>query len=280
MLALPLAFSLDALYPWVSPGMHDMPPDRRTFLTVPFFVARACFYLVAWAVLAVWMARTRRTRVAGAVGLAVLAPTVTFAAGDWILMREPQWWSSLFGFAFATSQLLAALAGAILISLLRPERPSARRMQSLERALLTLSLLTIWIWFAQFLIVWLVDLPNEASWYLTRSGHWQWVLYAAIAPLVLAILLLAPPGFGRGTMIVGSALVLLHHAAHMTWLVIPAGRQGPPGWTDVIMAVAVGVVWGAWFCAGLHERPAFREEPSALAKDDRGFNSEGRQSAP
>jgi hypothetical protein len=258
--ALPLGLSLAALYPWADNAVQ-LTPTRAAYLSPAFFLLRALLYLLIWIGLAVWITRTHRLRPASAIGLALLVPTVTFSAGDWVLSREPLWWSSLFGFSFAVSQLLAALAGAILISLLRPEHPTRPRMQSLERALLTLALLTFWCWFAQFLIVWLGNLPNEAAWYLARSGHWLWVLVGGALPsLLIAILVLAPPGFGRRTMIVGSALLLLHHGAHMAWLLGPAARNLLLTWTEGLVALGLAAIWVAWFAIALRGRPTFATE--------------------
>lgn len=260
-LALPLAFTLGELYPWAGGGAPALPPGRARFLDPPFFLARSALYLAVWIALAVWITRTRHLRRASAIGLAVLAPTVTFAANDWILSREPLWWSGLYGVSFAVSQLLAVLAGAILISLLRPEHPDAMRMRSLERALLTLALLALWAWFAPFLIVWLGNLPHEAAWYLARTGPWLWpFLGVALPALVLALLILVPPGFGRRTMIAGSALILLHHGAHMLWLIGPAARHGPMTGLGVLVGLALAGLWAAWFVVALRGRPTFEEE--------------------
>lgn len=260
-MALPLAFALRDLFPWAGEGAPRLPGPRAAYLSPGFFLARSLLYLGAWTALAVWITRTRRLRRASAVGLAVLTPTATFAANDWILSRDPLWWSGLYGFSFAVSQLLAALAGAILISLLRPEHPSAVRMQSLERALLTLALLALWAWFAPFLIVWLGNLPHEAAWYLARSGPWLWPLLAVALPaLLLAVAILVPPGFGRRTMIAGSALLLLHHGAHMLWLLGPAARRDPVTGAGALAALALAGLWGAWFAVVLRSRPTFEEE--------------------
>ena len=40
--------------------------------------------------------------------------TVTFAAVDWMMSLEPQWFSTVYGFLVMTGQLLVALAFAIL----------------------------------------------------------------------------------------------------------------------------------------------------------------------
>ncbi len=260
-MALPLAFALPDLYPWAGDSAPRLPPGRAAYLSPGFFLARSVFYLAVWTALAVWITRTGHVRRASAIGLALLAPTVTFAANDWVLSREPLWWSGLYGFSFAVSQLLATLAGAILISLLRPEHPSPVRMQSLERALLTLALLALWSWFAPFLIVWLGNLPQEAAWYLARTGPWLWPLLGIALPaLVTAVVILAPPGFGRRTMVAGSALLLLHHGAYMLWLLGPAARQGPVTGSDMMVGLALAAVWAAWFAVALRDRPTFEEE--------------------
>jgi hypothetical protein len=177
------------------------------------------------------------------------------AGMDWVLSREPAAWFGLFGFAFGTSQLLAALAGGILVSLLSPEHPSAVRMQSLERALLTLALLVLWTWFAQFLIVWLANLPNEAAWYLDRMQRpYPAILAAAVLSLLGAVVILVPPGFGQRTMIAGSGLLLVSDAALMIWIL------GPPGGRELLSVpatLAMGtlcVAWALWFGVALGSR--------------------------
>jgi hypothetical protein len=253
-MALPLAFSLADLYPWASANV-GLPTDRAAFLSTSFFIGRAILYLAVWTALAIWIIRTRHLRRTSAIGLALLAPTMSMAAMDWVLSREPAAWFGLFGFAFGTSQLLAALAGGILVSLLSPEHPSAVRMQSLERALLTLALLVLWTWFSQFLIVWLANLPNEAAWYLDRMQRpYPAILAAAALSLLGAVVILVPPGFGRRTMIAGSGLLLVSDAALMIWIL------GPPGGRDLFSVpatVAMGALclaWALWFGAALGSR--------------------------
>jgi hypothetical protein len=249
VLALPLAVSLDRLYPWAD-GDAALPSGRAAYLDPGFFLLRSAFYFATWIVLSFWIVRTRRKRRASAVGLALLGPTIVFAANDWVLSRDPQWWSSLFGFAYGVSQLLAALAFVLLLVLSR-RAPDTRRLTSLERALLTLALLALWTWFSQFLIVWLADLPQEAQWYLVRLGSWGWLLgIVALPALFVAIAILVPTGVGRWTMLLGACLVLLHHAGHMVWLVRPGAAADRP-WQAVLVVIGLAFVWGAAVAAVL-----------------------------
>jgi hypothetical protein len=254
--AIPLLPALGEIYPWAAGAPLALPQPRAAFLTTPFFLARSAFYLGVWSALALWIARTAEPRRASAIGLALLAPTAAFAGNDWVLSRDPLWWSSLFGFGFSVSQLLAALAGGILVSLLRPEHPSPDRMRSLERALLTLALLTLWIWLVQFIIVWLANLPHEAAWYLARWANRSWLLVGVAVPALLAaVFILAPPGFGRLTMIAGSALLLLQHVAHMVWLL-----DTDMDLSGVLLASGLFLCWAALFASLLQRRPTFESE--------------------
>jgi hypothetical protein len=256
VLAVPLVPALGDIFPWAAGAASELPRPRAAFLTTPFFLARSAFYLAVWSALALWIARSESPRRASAVGLALLAPTAAFAGNDWVLSRDPVWWSSLFGFAFSVAQLLAALAGGILVSLLRPEHPTPERMKSLERALLTLALLTLWIWLVQFIVVWLGNLPDEAAWYLTRWADRSWLLAGIALPALLAaVAILAPPGFGRRTMIIGSGLLLVQHVAHLLWLV-----DTDVDLPSVVVVSGVFVAWGALFAALLQRRPTFEAE--------------------
>ncbi len=258
VIGIPLAFGLDQLFPWAR-GEPDLPPARAAFLDPRFYLARSVAYIVLGTLVACWLVSTRHPRRVSGIGLAVLTPVMTFAAFDWVLSRSPQWWSSLFGFAFSLSQVLAALAAAILITLLKPEHAAPKRMLSLERALLTALLLALWTWFAQFLIVWLANLPAEVSWYLDRSDPRSLGLIAvAVVATLAAVALLVPSGVSRTSMVIGSALALLQHAAHMLFIFRPVSWS----WLDLGLACGMAVAWGCLFTLVTRMRPTYEDEMS------------------
>jgi hypothetical protein len=254
---LVLANGLGDLFPWAGRPL-DLPSARAIYLNPGFFVIRSAAYLLICIGLAYWLTHTRHLRRASAIGLALLTPIMTFSAYDWVLSREPNWWSSLFGLAFGLGQVLAALAGAILITLLKREPASPRRMASLERALLTLLLLTAWTWFAQFLVVWLANLPHEVAWYLERSDDGNLALLGTSYVLMLAaIVILVPSGVSRTAMLIGSALALLHHITHMIWALQPRGGLS---WPALGLVLAIAALWIAVYAAIMRARPTYIEE--------------------
>lgn len=257
LLGLVLAFGLGELFPWAGHPL-DLPLARAGFLSPGFFMIRSAAYLLICTGLAYWLTHTRHLRRASAIGLALLTPVMTLSAYDWVLSREPQWWSSLFGLAFGLGQVLAALASAILITLLKKEPASPQRMASLERALLTLLLLTAWTWFAQFLIVWLANLPHEVAWYLKRSDDGNLTLLGTSYALMLAaIVILVPSGVSRMAMLIGSGLALLHHTTHMLWVLQPRGGLS---WLALGLLLAVAALWIGIYVAVMWARPTYNEE--------------------
>ncbi len=257
LLGLVLAFGLGELFPWAGYSL-DLPSARASFLSLGFFMIRSAAYLLTCIGFAYWLTHTRHLRRASATGLALLTPVMTFSAYDWVLSREPHWWSSLFGLAFALGQVLAALASAILITLLKREPTSPIRMASLERALLILLLLTAWTWFAQFLIVWLANLPHEVAWYLERSDVGNLALLGTSYVLMLAaIVILVPSGVSRVAMLIGSTLALLHHITHMIWVLQPRGGFS---WLAFGLILIVAAFWIAAYAAVMRVRPTYIEE--------------------
>lgn len=272
LLALPLALQLDELFPWATagnPGTTGLPELRALYFQPAFVLARTAIGLGIWGALAFWIVRTSRHRLVSGIGLALLAPTLTVFSVDWVMSREPAFWSTIFGFAFSLSQLVAALAGAIFVSLVRFEHPSAERMRGLERALLTLSLLTLWTWFVQFLVIWTGNLPNDVIWYATRRD-WLWLMVGVTLPaLFLAVAVLIPPGAGRITMAIGSALLLVQHLAHMTWLVRPRGWEEGVGGSEILLCLGLAALWLIWFALGAWGRGHVEQSPDAAEASQR-----------
>jgi hypothetical protein len=255
ILALPLASGHDQLFPWAAASAQlDIPASRQAYFEPPFVLIRGGAYLALWTLLAFWLARPGEHRGRSAAGLALLAPTAALAAMDWVMSRDPDWWSSLFGFAFTASQLLPALAGAVLITILRPDRPDNERLRSLERALMTLALMTLWLWFVQFLVVWMANLPAEVAWYLGRD-RWRWVmLLVAMPSMLVGILLLLPPSVGGFLLRAACVLLILQHVGHMLWLVNPIVDGETTRWIAFAAPIALSAIWALWLVRGLAGR--------------------------
>ena len=264
MLAIPLAYGLDVIYPWPAGPIPDVPPSRQTYFSEPGFLVRGAIILLLWIAIAILVTRRGNHPWVSAIGLALLAPTAAISAIDWVNSREPAWWVSGFAFAYTVTQLAGAMSLALLVAMLRPAFPDPRRFHSLQRAAVTLALLTLWVWFAQFLIVWMANIPNEVSWYLARMGSWLWLeVGIAIPALIGAIAILLPTEPGRWRLVAASVLLLVQYLSHMLWLIRPASVSKPYlTWADPMIWLGLGLLWALWYAAALHVYGGpFRTDP-------------------
>jgi hypothetical protein len=253
VLALPVLVYPEALYRWVDSGAID--PSQRVWLDTTFFIVRSVTYLAIWIAIANLAKRRTTSRVASAIALVILIPTVSLAALDWLASREPDWIPGFYGPAFAVSQLLVAMSFALLVTLIRPGHPDMGQVESLRTALLALALLTAWTWFTQFLIVWMADLPAEAAWYLGRDGNWLILQAVAIPAVLIATVLLVPPHAGPLRLLVISGLLLVQHFAHLVWLIRPAALHTVPAAVDAAVLPGVTGLWLVFLAVEASRRP-------------------------
>lgn len=255
LLAAPLGFFFDDLYRLPRPASAEL----AAWFDGDVFLLRSLAYFLLWTALALFLVRRARPRW-NAIGLILLAPTAALAGIDWVLGRPPFWWSSLFGFAFAASQLGAALAFVFLANAAQREPVSFEQHRSLVSALLTLALLTLWLWFVQFLAAFMADLPDGAGWYLARLEEGRWPPLAIAAALLgAAILLLVQAHRGRATVLAASALIIAQHLLHSAWLLRPAGTP-PLGWMDLPPLLLVGGIWLLIVIIGMRRQDALRSD--------------------
>jgi hypothetical protein len=286
VLFIPIIFGIPTLYAWARPAgdaQHELSALQQVYLQVPFFLARAGLYFAVWLVLAFFLnrwsrqqehapdplvirIRQRRLGLLSGGGLVLYGLTMTFAAVDWLMSLEPQWFSTAYGLVVITGQLLVAMAFAILVMawLSRDEPYASVASPELWRDLGNLLLAFVMLWayiaFSQFLIIWSGDLPEENRWYLHRAhGGWNWVAVALVVLhfAVPFVLLLSRQITRRAQPLATVAAVLFGiHLVDAFWLVMPSffPSQLHVHWLDIVLPIAMGGFWLATFLWQLQRR--------------------------
>lgn len=287
LLFLPLLFGFSALYPWST--AQDQAGEifflpQSSYLNVPFIIIRAVIYFAVWTALAlmltrwsyrsdyqphlgeeVWQDRVRLS----AAGLLLFVFTANFAAFDWLMSLEPDWYSSVFGWLAIARHALAGLAFAILLlGLLRARRRATALHDVLTGQALNdmgavfLATLLTWAYLAlmQFVVIWVANIPSEVTWYLRRAqGNWLWVVLAlALAYVALPTLLLLLRPIKRRLRFLSSVagLIFILHLLHIYWLVMPVFDAAPfLHWLDVALPLGMGALWLSLFAWQLARHP-------------------------
>jgi hypothetical protein len=119
------------------------------------------------------------------IGILIYVILLTDGAIVWIKSLDITWYSSIWGLQFLVGQGYAVLAlsilTVILLSRFEPMKTMLRvtEQHDLGKLAFAFVMLNIYLCFAEFLIIWSGNVPDEIPWYLNRiHGGWWYVCTA------------------------------------------------------------------------------------------------------
>ncbi len=291
LLFAPIALGLRFIYIWTDPEVvaHNEAIAHKVevlkYLTPSGFTTRSIVYFAIWIVAALLLdlgsrsqdgreddAPSRRLYAVSGPAIVVMFLTATFAAFDWGMSLDPDWYSTIYGVILIVGEILSALAFmtvvAVRTSTFEPMRRAVtpERLNDVGNLLLAFTMLWAYMSFSQYLIIWLGNLGEEVSWYLRRTqGLWGaiglcLIAFQFFAPF-LALLSREAKRKGQWVLPIASWIVLMR-VVELCWLVLPAGSEigsprfpwGSIPWVLTSM-VGVGGVWIAAFVWRLRSAP-------------------------
>ena len=269
--ALLALFSLHTLYPWTQRENPENPviAGKSVWLSVPFFTLRVVLCVGLW-ILAYRIFVTGsfrqdrerdprfnlRARRFAPLFMAIFAITITVVAFDWISSLEPEWYSDIFGVYIFAGTFLAGLAATTLALLYlknqgRLPNVGPDHMYNLGGFLFAFTVFWSYIGFAQYLLMWYANIPEEVFWYQQRlHGAWGPILLAlAVFHFLVPFLILIPrnaksnPRFLFWT----ASLMLASHWLDLYWMIFPVLGNGPNfGWPECFFGflfLSGGILW-------------------------------------
>jgi hypothetical protein len=282
---IPVAIGMHSLYEWTHEDVvaaDHLLQKKAPYLNTPFFLGRAVVFLLLWVALGVYLNKlsrdyeetqspwtSLRLRHVSAIGLLIMATTLTFASVDWMMSLEPHWFSTMYGISFIVGTLLSAMA--VMISVLvRTSRiapvsgvVTPMHFRDFGNLLLAFTMLWAYTGFSQFMLIWYANIREEAPWYLARIQH-GWGIVAVILIvfhffLPFFVLLLRAVKDQARLLGIVALLVLAMRFVDYFWLIQPAFRHGGEShfalhWTQIASLLGVAGVWLALFLRGLKRR--------------------------
>ncbi len=120
----------------------------------------------------------------------------TVIAYDQVMSLTPTWFSTMFGWYFGWGGFLSAVAATALVSVLLRSQPgwkleiTRERMHDLGQMVFAFSIFWMYIFFAQYIVIWYGNLPEETIFIENRIGSqflqdtWYFVLSRFEEPYV------------------------------------------------------------------------------------------------
>ena len=261
VLLLIALLGVPSIFPWTFPAAEHNPilVAKAAWLNFPFFAIRLVVCAAVWMLFYFFYVRgssrqdqskdpafTVRARRLAPAFMVVFFFTVTILAFDWISGLEPEWYSDMFGVYLFAGSFISAIAAMIVgvLSLMRRGRlpgVQTKHVFNLGTLGLAFTVFFAYIGFAQYMLIWYANLPEEVVWFKHRTeGAWQPV--ALLLPLlhffIPFFLLIGSVGKKHAaTLRVAALAILLGHFVDLYWLIFPVLGPVPLfGWPELAMA--------------------------------------------
>jgi hypothetical protein len=291
---IPLLFSIPFLYEWSHHehvAHNPILQQKVPYLNVPFFIGRAIFYFLVWIAMSVLLRRwslqqdetadprlADRFRALGAGGIILYVLTMTFAAFDWGMSLDPEWFSGMYGVIIMIGQVISAVALMVFVmALLGRYQPVAsllneKRTQDLGNLLMAFSMFWAYVSASQLIIIWSGNIIETNPWYVVRlSSYWAplggfLILFHFFVPFLIlfsrwvkrkARLLLWIAGW-----------IMFMRLVDLFWIFMPSfGRPAiAVSWLDLAILLGIGGIWLTIYIRQLGSRPLLPLHDHRLAK--------------
>jgi hypothetical protein len=299
-----LTFGYKYIFPWAHPddfrgdkAAIEVLDKRQAMYTWWTFTLRTLLYFGIWMFLAVSLrlgslkldegpdlVLRRKLRKISAAGVVLFFVTTTGFALDYVQSRETNWYSSIGGFIIAIGMGQAGMSFMSLnVCYFAKKRPLKdilipQHTNDLGNILLALVILFMYTNFAQYLIQWNGNMPEDYGYWTNRglgviNNGWKWYsCFLLIFQFFLPFFLLLMKGLKRNTVTFARicGLILFMAMLYVLWLHAPSGphRQvvlsggvliDPAGssiyFTDLLALVGIGGLWISRYSKTLASKP-------------------------
>jgi hypothetical protein len=208
------------------------------------------------------------------IGILIYVFLLTLGAIDWIKSLDITWYSSIWGLQFLVGQGYGVLAlgilTVILLSRYEPMQTMLRKTEQHDLGKLAFAfvMLNIYLCFAEFLIIWSGNIPDEIPWYLNRihGGWWYVCSLDFICHWLIPFCLLLSRDLKRNKqkMIWLTSFMIFARCLDLFWLIEPnfadaAGNLHIVGNIGILAYITVPVavisLWAAYYMTQLQARP-------------------------
>ena len=209
-----LFFGVQSIYHWAHHDAthHDaLIAHKSPYLNVPFFFIRIIIVFAAWILLTRYLRKLslEEDKIGGPhylekiefwakVLIFVLAITFSMGSFDWIMSLDVHWFSTIFAFKSFASAFYHGTALVALIVILLHQRGYFKELNEshlldFSRYMFGLSIIWGYLYFAQFMLIWFANIPEETTYYVKRwDNGWLpfFIINLAINWLIPFIVLL------------------------------------------------------------------------------------------
>ena len=176
----------ESLYDVNSPDYDPIIAGKQGYLNTPFFLIRFVLYFVLW--YGLWRVLRQASLLEdqlggldhyeksvkfGTIFLVVFGVTSSTSAWDFVMSIDTHWFSTMFGWYTLANWHVTGLATMVLIILALKEAGylkavNASHLHDLGKFVFAFSIFWTYVWFAQFLLYYYANIPEEVIYFKER----------------------------------------------------------------------------------------------------------------
>jgi hypothetical protein len=247
-----------------SPHYDSIIAGKSVFLNVPFFLGRQVIFLGVYSIfsmlfvklsynedLAGGLTSYRKSFKNACIFLVIYGFTTPIFAFDTVMSLEAHWFSTMFGWYNFAAMWVSSLATiAIILILLRRagymQWVNNSHLHNLGQFIFGFSIFWTYVWFAQFLLIYYANMPEETVYFFKRFEYYKFWFFLNLAMNFLAPVLLLMDRDNKRTdakLLFVSIVVLLGHWVDYYQMIMPgAVEDGHNGFSIVEIGTAIGFV--------------------------------------
>ncbi|MDF1572051.1 MAG: hypothetical protein P1P82_10580 [Bacteroidales bacterium] len=193
-----MIFGIHSLYHWSHADAiaHDpILQHKQPYLNVPFWIGRMVVFFLLWILLATMLRNYslkedeegglrifKKAAHMSKIFIFVIAITFSFAGFDWVMSIDPHWYSALFALKNFVSALYHAAAVIAFIVLLLNQFGYFRflnksHLHDFSSYIFMLCIIWGYFWFAEFMLIWYANIPEETVYFVTRMQTEEWRIF-------------------------------------------------------------------------------------------------------
>jgi len=244
------------LFAWMGEGVFDKTSEnfdpivygKRGWLNVPWWVIRSVFYLLVWNAYRMLIRKNsikedtvndgyklyKKNYNMSVVFLFLFMITESMAVWDWIMGLDPHWFSTLFGWYVLATLLVSAITVIAFVTIyLRSKgylpKVNDSHIHDLAKFMFGFSVFWTYLWFAQFMLIWYADIPEETTYFVLRFTEYKTLfLSMLVMNFVFPILLLINSDFKSRPwfVVIGGIVILAGHYVDLFIMIMPGTVGG------------------------------------------------------
>lgn len=291
VLFLPLLFVADYLWEWwpLKRGDDPLLDGKQPYLSHWFFLVRYAVYFIILGLVA-WTLKSRSVaqdydgaarhsfimRKFGVGGIPAVALCLTFAAFDWLMSLQYEWYSTMWGVYMFAGAAGSSMSLLVLIVTALKDRGylkvvNLEHYHIMGKFMLAFVIFWAYIGFSQYMLIWYANIPEETTYYQIRNtAGWYYLSTFLVVGrffLPFPVLLLQWVKKKPRYLCIVAGWILFMQLIDIYVIVLPAlhGNGVVPSIFDLLSLAGIGGILGWLFFRHLGKTHLFPTRDPRLA---------------